>query len=120
MGGVINMKFGELIKGADKEGKEKHVPFIEVKHCAGCNETEITVIVGKEVKHPNTVEHHIAWIQLYGVKENGQLIHLMSADLAPVVSEPCAHICIKKDQFKSLIALEYCNLHGVWENTVDL
>jgi superoxide reductase len=55
------MKFGEFIKGADKEGKEKHVPFIEVKHCTGCNETKITVIVGKEVKHPNTVEHHIAW-----------------------------------------------------------
>lgn len=114
------MKFGDLVKGAVSEGKEKHVPVIEVKKCASCPETEVTIIVGKEVKHPNTAEHHIAWIQLYGVKENGQLVHLFHGDIAPVVAEPCAHICIKTEGLKKLIALEYCNLHGVWENCVEL
>lgn len=114
------MKFGEFVKGAVNEGKEKHVPFIEVKKCEDCSETNVTIVVGKEVKHPNLPEHHIAWIQLYGVKANGQFVSLLHADFAPVFSEPCVHICIKKEEFKSLIALEYCNIHGVWENSMEL
>ena len=30
------MKFGELFKGAEQEGKEKHVPVIELVACADC------------------------------------------------------------------------------------
>ena len=26
---------------------------------------EVTVIIGKEVAHPNTTEHHISWITLF-------------------------------------------------------
>ena len=114
------MKFGDLLKGADKEGKEKHVPFIEVKDSDECGDTRVDIIVGKEVAHPNTVEHHIAWIQLYGVKDGGQVVHLLSADLGPVVANPCAHVCINREGLKSLVALEYCNMHGVWENSIDL
>ncbi|HUV07259.1 MAG TPA: desulfoferrodoxin family protein [Spirochaetia bacterium] len=114
------MKFGELIKGSDKEGKEKHVPTIEVEKCKDCGDLMVNIIVGKEVAHPNTVEHHIAWIQLYGVKDSGQVVHLLTAGLGPVVANPCAHICIKQEGLKSLIALEYCNIHGVWENSIDL
>ena len=114
------MKFGDQIKGADKEGKEKHVPFIEVSKCEECGDVRVNVVVGKEVPHPNTVEHHIAWIQLYAVKDNGQMVHLATADLGPVVANPCSHFCINTDGLKTLIALEYCNLHGVWENSQDL
>ena len=114
------MGFGELLKGPSQEGKEKHVPHIEVKDCTECAEAMVSVIVGKETPHPNTVEHHIAWIQLYGVRDSGQLVHLGSASLAPVDSGNCAHFCISKGDIKKLIALEYCNLHGVWENSLDL
>lgn len=117
------MKFGDLLKGADKDGKEKHVPHIEVSDCGSCGDcggVNVTVVVGKEVAHPNTVEHHIAWIQLFGVKENGQLVHLMTNDIGPVTASPSAGICINTEGLKSLVALEYCNIHGVWENSVDL
>jgi superoxide reductase len=40
------------------------------------------VVVGKEVPHPNTVDHHIAWIELYGVKKNGQVMNLGRVDFA--------------------------------------
>jgi superoxide reductase len=114
------MKFGDFLKGADREGKEKHVPHIAVKECSECGGKMVDIIVGKETPHPNTVEHHIASIQLYGLKDGGQLVHILSADLGPVVANPCAHVCINKEGLKSLIALEYCNIHGVWENSIDL
>lgn len=34
----------------------------------------VRVVVGKAVPHPNTVEHHIEWIELYGVKKDGQVV----------------------------------------------
>ncbi|MBE9515041.1 MAG: desulfoferrodoxin, partial [Chloroflexi bacterium] len=71
------MKFGDILKGKEAEGKEKHVPIIEVGKGKGEAGVDIVhVIVGKEVPHPNTVEHHIAWIELYGVKKDGQVINL--------------------------------------------
>jgi superoxide reductase len=27
---------------------------------------------------------------------------------------------VKVDEFKALCALEYCNLHGVWQNCLEL
>jgi superoxide reductase len=114
------MRFGELLKTAASEGKEKHVPHISVKPCDDCAELSATVIVGKETPHPNTVEHHIAWIQLYGVRASGQLVSLGFASLTPVDTGNCAHFCIKKEGWKSLLGLAYCNLHGVWENSLSL
>ena len=111
------MKFADFIKGAADETQEKHVPSIKIKECDSCPDPQITISV---VKHPNTVEHHIDWLQLYGVKEKGPIVHLLTASLVPVVADACAHVCIKKGEFKSLVALSYCNLHGLWENKVDL
>ncbi|MBC7238051.1 MAG: Neelaredoxin, partial [Chloroflexi bacterium] len=45
---------------------EKHVPVIECPDTVKAGEFfEVTVSIGKEVAHPNTTEHHIAWITLY-------------------------------------------------------
>jgi superoxide reductase len=114
------MRFGELLKTATNEGKEKHVPVIELTPCKDCADTMVTVIVGKETPHPNTVEHHIGWIQLYGVRASGQLVSLGLATLTPVDTGNCAHFCVKKEGWKSFAALSYCNLHGVWESSVAL
>jgi len=111
------MKFADFVKGKANEETEKHVPHIKVKKCDSCPDPQITVSV---VKHPNMVKHHISWLQLYGLKEEGPIVHLMTTDLVPELTDACAHICIKKGEFKKLLALSYCNLHGVWENSVDL
>jgi len=112
------MKFGEILKGADKEGKEKHVPIIELDKCDSEVPNVVRVIVGKEVPHPNTVEHHIAWIELYGIKKEGQVIFLGRAEFAPSFTKPNARFYVNVADFKEFIALEYCNIHGVWENTL--
>jgi len=109
------MKFADFLKSAENEGKEKHVPVIEVE---GPN--IVRVIVGKEVPHPNTIEHHIEWIELYGIKENDQVIYLGKTAFEPVYAEPNVVFNVKADEFKALCALEYCNLHGVWQNCLEL
>ena len=69
------MRFHDILKGMESEGKEKHVPVIEIGKGKGEGGADIVhVVVGKETPHPNTVEHHIDWIELFGVKQDG-LVH---------------------------------------------
>lgn len=113
------MKMGELYKTA--EGTEKHVPIIEIFKGEGMQDRDIVkVVVGKEVHHPNTVEHHIGWINLFGVKENGMVIDLGRSNFGPVLTEPSACYHIDTKEFKALMATSYCNIHGIWENSLDL
>ena len=116
------MNFAEVVKGEKDEGKEKHVPRITPDK--GHKEVMdiIRVVVGHETPHPNTVEHHIAWIELYGVKkENDQVINLGRAAWAPIYSNPNVRFQINQiEDFKSFFALAYCNIHGVWGNSLEL
>jgi superoxide reductase len=108
------MKIGDILKDAAAEGKEKHVPVIE----KGAD--EVTVIVGKETPHPNTLEHHIDWIELFGVKEDGQVVDLGRESFAPTFTSPTATFKVPLAGFKTLYALSYCNIHGLWESSLAL
>ena len=115
------MKFGDILKGKEAEGKEKHVPIIEVGKGKGEAGTDIVhVVVGKELPHPNTVEHHIAWIELYGVKKDGQVIDLGRSAFAPSYTTPNVRFQVPVEQFKAFCAVSYCNIHGVWENFLEI
>nr|QNO58160.1 superoxide reductase [Methanosarcinales archaeon ANME-1 ERB7] len=115
------MEFGDLIKGAEAEGKEKHVPYIEVGKGRGRENVDVVrVVVGKEVPHPNTTEHHIAWIELYGVKKEGQVVHLGRAAFAPTYTTPNARFQVNVEEFKAFCALAYCNIHGLWQNSIEM
>jgi superoxide reductase len=113
------VKLGELIKGASQEGKEKHVPVIELVDCPECGEKVVKITVGKEVPHPNTIEHHIKWVMLYGVK-NGLAVHVATFDLGPTYGVPTVVTHAQVDAFSELIAVEYCNVHGLWESAYSL
>ena len=55
----------ELLQSADWK-TEKHVPVIEAQDKIKKGEaSKVTVTVGKEIAHPNTTEHHIAWTELF-------------------------------------------------------
>ncbi len=115
------MKFGDLLKGAEAEGKEKHVPVIEIdKGHRKEDEDIVRVIVGKEVPHPNTMEHHIAWIELYGVKREEQVVDLGRASFTPIYTNPNARFQVPVAEFKALCALAYCNVHGLWQNGIEI
>ena len=113
------MKLGDLIKGGAQEGKEKHVPVIERASCKECGESAIKVTVGKEVAHTNTVEHHIKWIALFGVK-NGVAVHIATFDLGPTYGKPAVVTHANVDGLTDLVAIEYCNIHGLWEGSLKL
>ncbi|MFP4654261.1 MAG: desulfoferrodoxin family protein [Methanohalobium sp.] len=115
-----------IVKGKDEEAesqlKEKHVPSIEIMKGKGKQGKDvIEVAVGKETPHPNKVEHHIVWIVLHGVKNNGQVVNFGRMDFAPAYVEPNTRFEVNSiDDFKSFYAVEYCNIHGLWENSVEV
>lgn len=116
------MSFPEIIKSKGDEGKEKHVPTIKLDKGYQEGKDIVRVVVGHESPHPNTPEHHIAWIELYGVKRgDDQVINLGRATWAPVYSNPNVRFQINQiEDFKAFHALAYCNIHGLWSNSLEL
>ncbi len=115
------MRFADILKSQEAEGKEKHIPVIEVgkgKGEAGADIVHVTV--GKEVPHPNTIEHHIAWIEVFGVKKDGQVIALGRSAFAPGYTNPNIRFQVPVAEFKAFCALAYCNIHGLWENCIEV
>jgi len=103
--------------------KEKHVPIIKLpeKVEAG-KEFEVIINVGEKVPHPNTIEHHIKWIQIFAEIEGRTYnpVHVVTFDFGPTLAEPKVKFKMKLEKSATLIVLEYCNLHGVWENSIKI
>ena len=112
------MAFAAFIKAPGHEGKEKHVPDLALSQSA--IGTVVTIQVGKEVLHPTTKEHHIEWVQLFGEAQDGKFVQIATLNFGQGTSLPSGSVVIKKEDYKSLTAVAYCNLHGVWENSVTL
>lgn len=110
-----------MLKGRASEGKEKHVPEIAINRSGDPDVKDtVSVIIGKEVPHPNTVEHHIVWLELYGVKSGGQVVDLGRAEFGPALTSPQASFSVNVADFTGLFVLSYCNIHGLWQNAVEL
>ena len=92
----------------------KHVPFIEVQ------DNKVSIKCGKDAMHPSTEAHYIGWIKLYGLKDK-ILIELGSAQFWPGLSEPLTQFQIPEiKRFSKLVAVSYCNLHGIYESEIAL
>ena len=83
---------------------EKHVPYPEVR------DNGMHVAVGKEMAHPMTEEHHIEWIEVI----NGPYVNRKY--LKPG-EKPEADFYVPLQ--KGMVVREYCNIHGLWEYTVE-
>jgi len=115
------MRFDEILHGTEAEGKEKHVPIIEFgKGRAEGGTDTVRVTVGKETPHPNTVEHHIAWVEVFGVRKGGQVVDLGRSTFGPTYARPDVQLQVPGDQFTAFCALAYCNIHGVWQNCLEV
>ena len=69
-------------------------------------------------RDPNTVEHSIRQIDVF-IAEDGRAfnpIFLTTVKLTPVYSEPDIKLNLKLKENSTLYAIEYCNLHGLWES----
>lgn len=115
------MKFADILKSPEAEGKEKHVPVIEIGKGKGEGGADIVhVVVGKETPHPNTVEHYIAWIEVFGVKRTVRLSTWAGLPLGQPTPSPNIRFQVPVAEFKSFCALAHCNIHGLWENCLEI
>ena len=122
-------KLGELVKTADWKS-EKHVPVIDAPATVKAGELfNISVVVGKEIAHPNTTEHHIAWIALHFIPDGAKVsyeigrfefsAHGQSAagpNLGPVHTDGSVVARVKLTVSGTLCTTAYCNIHGLWES----
>ena len=113
--------FSDLVKGFTSEGKEKHIPVIQLLKGRGSQGKDIIEIqVCKEFPHPNTPDHYITWIQAFGVKKDGQIIDLGREVFKPVISQPLYSFEIDSSEYRHIFSFSFCNQHGVWEQHLEL
>ena len=111
----------ELLQTADWKA-EKHVPVIDAPDSGKKGEDiEVSVTVGKEIAHPNTVEHHINWIELY-FKPEGEKFAIeigrfgFAAHGVSIFTQPLITVKVKAEKSGTFFASSYCNIHGLWES----
>lgn len=119
-------KITELFQTADWKN-EKHVPAITAPEKVKSEELfNVEVSVGKEIAHPNTMEHHIAWIKLYYLaKDSDKAVEIADARFTAhgegnAYTEPTLNASVKLNKCGKLIATSYCNIHGLWTSEVDI
>lgn len=113
---------------------EKHVPVIDTPEKAKKGDNfGVTVTVGKEVPHPNTTEHHIAWIDAYFHPEGAKFpVHIgrfefyshgastEGPNTSSVYTHPAVTFTFKTDKAGTIIAFSHCNVHGLWTSSQEL
>lgn len=87
-------------KTAEQEGKEKHVPMVEI------DQEKVTVRVGT-IPHPMEEKH---WIQFIQLLQNGRIVAFR--ELKPG-EQPEATFNL--EDTNNLAARELCNVHGLWK-----
>ncbi|MBO8430573.1 desulfoferrodoxin FeS4 iron-binding domain-containing protein [Spirochaetes bacterium] len=91
-------------KKNDENANEKHVPvFVKTE-----NGEEIRV---GSTPHPMENEHYIMFIECISEDKNSMKLHYLYPQ-----QEPKMLIKEAADKYK---ALEYCNIHGLWEGNND-
>lgn len=120
------MSLGNLLQSGDWKG-EKHVPVISVSDTIVAGEEfEVSVNIGEEIPHPNTFEHHIAWIKVFFKPEGGKFpIEIANNGFAAhgeseVFTSPDVTVKFKTNTSGTIYALSYCNIHGLWENSQEI
>ena len=112
-----------LFREADWKS-EKHVPVINVLSVDDL--VRVSVVVGEEIPHPNTLEHHIKFIELHYKPEKAAYSYTVGrVDFDAhgelnIFTEPRATFEFKADKPGTSIAFSACNLHGLWKNEQKL
>jgi superoxide reductase len=117
---------GNLYQTGDWKG-EKHVPVIHAPETANKDEyINVKVLIGEEIPHPNTLEHHIQWVKVYFHPEGSKFpVEVANADFSAhgelgVYTDYCVEFKFKADKSGTLYATSYCNIHGLWENSMEI
>ena len=93
---------------------EKHVPELEYKEL-GEGKYEVTAL-----------EHHISWIKVFFVPQGAKLpvevanYNFSAHGEGEILTTPKAIGEFKSDKKGTLFALSYCNIHGLWESSLEI
>lgn len=123
----------DFLQSADWK-TEKHVPVIQAPDQISKGQVfSIEVSVGKQIAHPNTTEHHISFIEVYflplGEKFPYQLgrfefnahgSSVQGPNTSTIFSEPKISAAFKTDKNGLLMAVAYCNIHGIWRSEKEI
>ncbi|MBN2047359.1 MAG: class II SORL domain-containing protein [Anaerolineaceae bacterium] len=126
-------EFGSLVQSADWK-KEKHSPSIDAPESVKAGELfTVEFGIGKEIAHPNTTAHHIAYISLFFKPDSEKFAHQVAhvdfsahgesargEDANPVFTEPFASVKVKLNESGTFYALSFCNIHGLWESSKEI
>lgn len=117
---------GNFYQSGDWKG-EKHVPVIHApESVAKGEEVEVKIIIGEEIPHPNTFEHHIVWVKVYFLGEGSKFpVEIGNFDFSAHGEDglfTSANVTTRFTSEKSgtIIATSYCNIHGLWENSQEI
>jgi len=117
---------GDFYQSGDWKG-EKHVPVIHAPEKVKAGEpVEVKVLIGEEIPHPNTLEHYISWIKLYfhakGAKFPVEIgtYNFSAHGEGDLFTEPHVVTRFTAEKSGTLLATSYCNIHGLWENSVEV
>jgi superoxide reductase len=98
--------------------EQKHLSVIEVPREIKSEQFFGVKIKVGEIEHPNENGHFIQWIELY-VSD----VYLGRFDFAPVMTKPEVTIplSIAHGNRKTVLrAVSRCNLHGIWESSIEI
>lgn len=126
-------QIGELFQSADWKA-EKHVPVIEIPAKVKKEENiKMKVSVGKQIPHPNTTEHHIAWIEVLFLPDGEKFpFHLgrfefmahgasgQGPNTSTVYTHPEVSVTFKTEKQGIVYAYSYCNIHGLWTSFMEI
>ena len=120
------LKLSQTVREADWK-KEKHAPIIDAPDTVKAGEAfEVKAWLGKEIAHPNTLEHHIAWISLYYLPEGAKIpfqvghFEFSSHGAGAVYTSPSVAATLQIDKPGTLQAFSFCNIHGLWESGKEI
>ena len=130
---MADMTIGQLHQSGDWKN-EKHVPVIEApSRVTADTPFDVTLSIGKEIAHPNTTEHHIRWMNLYFLPEDGKFAYeigsyefaahgesVEGANAGPAYTAPFLTTRLQINRPGTLLATSYCNIHGLWENAMSV
>ena len=115
-----------LYQSGDWKG-EKHVPVIHAHESVKKGDlVDVRVLVGEEIPHPNTFEHYISWIKVYFQPEGHKFpieianVNFTAHGESGLLTPPAASLSFKAENPGTIYATSYCNIHGLWENSVEL
>jgi len=125
--------FKDLPQSADWKS-EKHVPVIDCPDTVKKGETlSLELTVGNQIILPNTTEHHIRIIEAYFLPEGEKFPYqlgrfefnthgesVQGPNTSTVFSEPKVIVSFKTEKSGTVIALCYCNIHGLWKSGKDI